>query len=233
VVGRRVVVRRLTEMPIELRPNAVGGVRTSAVSKSFQGRFVLHDVDFHIPPGSSASIIGQNGSGKSTMLRLLGGVLSPDAGVVEIAGAPAGSGRSRLVPAGDRMLNWRLSASQNLSFFARLGGISADDLAEVVDLALGALDARPLSSQLVGRCSTGQRRRLMIAAGFVACSPVVLLDEPMEDLDHEGRLAVERICRHWADEGGCVVAAAPEGGGLPASSYTLELKVQGTVGETP
>jgi ABC-2 type transport system ATP-binding protein len=217
-------------MPIDgLRPGGPGGIRASKVSRSFAGRAVLRGIDLDVGSGSMVSVIGGNGSGKSTLLRLLAGVLTPDEGEIEIAGMPPGTGATRLVPAGDRMLNWRLTGSQNLSFFARLSGIASDSLEASVGKALEALDAGPLASRRVGECSTGQRRRLMIAAGFVSRAPVLLLDEPMEDLDREGRAAVERICSSWTEDGGSVLAAAPDMDALPPATHHLVLGP--TVGE--
>jgi ABC-type multidrug transport system ATPase subunit len=184
---------------------------------------VLSGVGLEAGPGSIVAVHGANGSGKSTFLRLLAGVVSPDSGEIEVAGDAPGTGRTSLVPAGERMLNWRLSAAKNLAFFARLGGVPAGDLSHMVRSALESLDAGALGQMRVGRCSTGQRRRLAVAAGFVGRAPVVLLDEPMEDLDREGRAAVDLICRRWADAGGCVITAAPEPSAVPGATQALEL----------
>jgi ABC-type multidrug transport system ATPase subunit len=154
-------------------------------------------------------VVGDNGSGKTTLLRILAGVLDADAGLVSVADAPPRHGLSSFVPSGDRMLHWRLTGAQNLGFFARLGGAGGPSLQADVRLAAAALDAEDLLQRHVGECSMGQRRRLMLAVGFLARAPVVLLDEPDADLDDDGRAAVEAACRSWADHGGVVVSATP------------------------
>ncbi|MBA3691706.1 MAG: ABC transporter ATP-binding protein [Actinobacteria bacterium] len=177
--------------------------------RRFGDHTVLDGVDLDVVSGSVAMVLGDNGSGKSTLLRILAGVLDADAGRVSVAGAPPRHGLSSFVPAGDRMLHWRLTGAQNLGFFARLAGAAGPRLEADVRFAAAALDAEDLLQRKVGECSMGQRRRLMLAVGFLARAPVVLLDEPDADLDEDGRDAVEAACRSWADHGGVVVFASP------------------------
>jgi ABC-2 type transport system ATP-binding protein len=195
--------------PTPLIPRSAGSVSVTGLVRRFGDHTVLDDVDLEVASGSVAMVVGDNGSGKTTLLRILAGVLDADAGLVSVAGAPPRRGLSSFVPSGDRMLHWRLTGAQNLGFFARLGGAGGPSLQADVRLAAAALDAEDLLQRHVGECSMGQRRRLMLAVGFLARAPVVLLDEPEADLDDEGRAAVEAACRSWADHGGVVVSATP------------------------
>ncbi len=192
-----------------LIPRSAGSVSVAGLVRRFGDHAVLDAVDLEVASGSVAMVLGDNGSGKSTLLRILAGVLDADEGRVSVAGAPPRCGLSSFVPAGDRMLHWRLTGAQNLGFFARLAGAGGPRLDADVRLAAAALDAEELLQRKVGECSMGQRRRLMLAVGFLARAPVVLLDEPDADLDDDGRDAVEAACRSWADHGGVVVFASP------------------------
>lgn len=178
----------------------------------------------HIGSGSVTMVLGQNGSGKTTLLRILAGVLEADRGVVSVAGRAPRQGLSAFVPSGDRMLNWRLTGAQNLAFFSRLAGSRGREIGWNLARVATALDAETLLERRVGECSMGQRRRLMIAVGFLSAAPVVLLDEPDADLDDEGCEAVDALCRSWADAGGVVVFACPNTGSGLASDTVIRLR---------
>jgi ABC-2 type transport system ATP-binding protein len=200
-------------------PGKEVAVHVSDLRKAFEGVEVVGGLTFDVAPGSSAAIVGSNGSGKSTLLRILAGVLSADSGSAMIGGVPAGHGLASFVPAGDRMLDWRLTGARNLEFFARAGNGSSADWRHGIEEAVVRLGAVDLMSKQTGTCSTGQRRRLMLCAAFSSGAPVVLLDEPFEDLDERGRSDLQRACAEWADGGGTVICASPDlAGALPTES---------------
>src|SRR5207248_9047168 len=121
----------------------------------------------------------------------------------------AGRGLAGYVVAGDRGLYWRLTTMQNMEFFAGIGGMRRAEARAFSSRVLEALGAAALSERRVEVCSTGQRRRLAVARGFVTRAPVVLVDEPYADLDEEGCAAVEGLVAQWAKAGGAVLYAAP------------------------
>jgi ABC-type multidrug transport system ATPase subunit len=204
-------------------PRGRGSVRFSDVSRGFKGIPVLRGVSLELRPGHIGALIGPNGSGKTTLLRIVAGLLTPDAGSVEVARGQTGEGKAGFVLAGDRGLYWRLTTSQNLEFFAGIAGLPADEARVRSRQALEALDASDLGPRRVEVCSTGQRRRIAVARGFVSCPPVVLIDEPFADLDEEGCRAVEGLCRRWVDAGGVVLYAAPVRGGGPGADVVFDL----------
>jgi ABC-2 type transport system ATP-binding protein len=185
-------------------------VTAEGCSRRFGGRVVLSDVTFSLEPGTVAALIGANGSGKTTLLRVLAGTLDVDAGSVRVAGGPPGRGAASFVPAGDRMMHWRLTGRSNLEFLAALRGLESRERDDAIVGVAERLGAGSLLDTRVGECSTGQRRRLMVAAGFLAAPPLILLDEAFEDLDEEGKAAVATSVEDHAAAGGVVVLAAPE-----------------------
>jgi ABC-2 type transport system ATP-binding protein len=201
------------------------------VSRNFKDLQVLQGVDLEVGRGRVGALIGPNGSGKTTLLRIIAGILTPHAGTVSVAGAAPGKGLAGYVVAGDRGLYWRLTALQNLEFFAGIAGLATQQARLRARQVLEALGARDLGPKRVEVCSTGQRRRIAIARGFVARAPVVLVDEPFADLDEEGCRAVESLVRGWAEKGGAVLYAAPMRGVGPAADVVFELSRGGmTVG---
>jgi ABC-2 type transport system ATP-binding protein len=202
------------------------------VERRFKGVQVLNGVDIVIAAGQVGAIIGPNGSGKTTLLRIIAGILAPDAGSVSVASGKPGKGLAGYVVAGDRGLYWRLTALQNLEFFAGVGGLLPAEARLRSRQVLDALDSGELGPKRVEICSTGQRRRIAIARGFVSCPPVALVDEPFADLDEEGCRAVESLVRLWADGGGSVLYAAPIRGVGPAPDVVFELSRGGMTVES-
>jgi ABC-type multidrug transport system ATPase subunit len=184
---------------------------------------VLERCSLTAGPGEIVALHGPNGSGKTTAIRLLAGVLAPDSGLALVCEGPAGKGSAAYVPAGDRMLHWRLTGEHDLGFYAALAGSTGAEAGARIRSAAEAVGASSLIGRTVGECSTGQRHRLMLAAALVTGAPVLLLDEPFSDLDREGREAVSSACRSWAEGGGLVVYAAPEpaDGPPPTQSFAV------------
>lgn len=206
-----------------IQPRASGSVLVEGVSRSFRGREVLRDVDLRLGPGVVAAILGENGSGKTTLLRLLAGTVFPDDGTISVCGGAPGRGWSSFVPSGDRALYWRLTGRADLAFFARLAGLDPVEVTRVTESAAAAVGAEGLLEKPIGECSTGQRRRLVLAQGLVGRAPVLLADEPFDDLDEPGRAAVGKVMHSWAGAGGVVVFAAPASGDGPEADLAFGL----------
>jgi ABC-2 type transport system ATP-binding protein len=221
-----------TEARIAQLPGSRAGVDGGAIvleglRRSFGHERVLHDVSLRVASGQIVALIGPNGSGKTTLLRILAGVLEPDAGSVAVAGQRPGRGLAGYVPAGDRMLNWRLTGRENLRFFGRIGGVRRNDVPSAILAAAHSADASDLLDKRVGACSTGQRRRLMLAVALLASPPVLLIDEPFSDLDDQGCSAVETASRRWAGGGGLVLYAAPKRSEGPRADLVYRLAHSG------
>jgi ABC-type polysaccharide/polyol phosphate transport system ATPase subunit len=160
----------------------------------------LRDVTFAIGPGEGVALIGPSGAGKTTLLRAIAGVLSPDAGRIEIQGRVA----SLLsIEAG---LLTVLTGRENAQLLGVLAGLPAwKSRASLESMktrsGLGARFERPVSSY-----SQGMRARLGFAAADAVDPEILLLDEVHEALDHEFREIVEERARGILASGGIVVA---------------------------
>ncbi len=166
------------------------------------GRLVFDALDLALRPGELALITGSNGAGKSSLLRVLAGLLPPAAGRLDRAGET----RFHYLGHGDAV-QAALSLRENLAFWVRLAGRgSAEAGLEAVGLArLADLPARLLSA--------GQRRRLALARLFAAPAPLWLLDEPVTGLDREATARFEQgLARHLEGGGAAAISAhAPLG----------------------
>ncbi len=162
------------------------------LTRRFGDRTVLDEISFEIPPGSTMVVVGPNGSGKSTLLRCVIGAEKPDAGEVRLQGRTMDETdpkvRSAVAAALDDFDFFPdLSLIEHLDLLAYAHGGSDSVLDVVTELGLeGARD------QLPGTLSSGQRRRLALASCFVRPRRLLVLDEPEQRLDVEGRAWLTR-----------------------------------------
>jgi ABC-type multidrug transport system ATPase subunit len=121
------------------------------------------------------------------------------------------------------MLNWRLTGRQNLEFYARVWGANGSALTRDVEAAADAVEGLSFLDQTVGSCSTGQRRRLMLAVALLSRAPVLLFDEPFADLDEDGRKVVCKVTEMWTAAGGVVISATPIEADAPPADVVFHL----------
>jgi len=165
--------------------------------------------------GSIGIVQGANASGKTTLLRILSTVVSPDGGEARVNGFDVlrdGAQVRRSIGVlfvNDRSLYWRIDAHDNLSLFGRLAGLSTAEIEERVPSLIDELHLGPIVRERVGRLSTGQRQRLMLARALLSEPSVVLLDEPMRGLDDEGTHVVLDLLARRARAGCTILAVAP------------------------
>jgi zinc transport system ATP-binding protein len=165
-------------------------IRVRGVTFGYDQTPVLVDVDLEVEPRAFASMVGPNGGGKSTLLKLLLGLLTPRRGTVEVLGRPPDRVRHRIgylpqqadldsrfpVTVEDVVLTGRLSGLRPVGPFRRGDRASAR-------AALEAVGAEPLRRRPFGELSGGQRQRVLIARALAGEPELLLLDEPAANLD--------------------------------------------------
>jgi heme exporter protein A len=170
-------------------------------------RAVFARVSFRLLSGAALLLTGANGAGKSSLLRLLAGLLRPADGTLLWEGEDAladraGHARRLRYLSPQDALKPALTARETLAFAARLHGGAGD-----VDAALDALGLLPLADLAVRLFSTGQRRRLALARLALAPVPLWLLDEPTLGLDAAAVSRLGALLARHRKGGGAVVAA--------------------------
>jgi heme exporter protein A len=186
------------------------------------GREVFRGLSFELTEGEALLVTGRNGAGKSSLLRVIAGLVPLSDGKLTLEGgdaeAPIGEQAHYL---GHRdALKPSLTVAENLEFWASF--LSGGDIAE----ALMAVDLAPLSALPAAYLSAGQRRRLSIARLVAVKRPLWLLDEPTSTLDTAAQARLADLMREHLAGGGLIVAAAHGPIGLDAPR---ELKM-GAVG---
>lgn len=185
------------------------------------GREVFAGLDFAAASGEALAVVGRNGSGKTSLLRLIAGLLVPAGGTIELSG-----GDSELSLAeqchylGHRdALKPALSVAENLAFWADFLGGERFDVA--MSLATVGLDhATHLPAAFL---SAGQRRRLSLARLLAVRRPVWLLDEPTTALDVAGQEMFCGLMREHLERGGVIIAATH----IPLGIDARELRIGG------
>ncbi len=183
------------------------------------GREVFSALTFEAVGGELLAVTGRNGSGKTSLLRLIAGLLTPAAGTLSLEGADA----ELTLPEQAHYLGHRdalkpaLSVLENLQFWRDfLGGKPADPAASLS--AVGLAHATHLPA---GYLSAGQRRRLSLARLLAVRRPVWLLDEPTTALDTTGQDMIAGLMREHLASGGLIVAATHAPLGLPSRELRI------------
>ncbi|HEX6972642.1 MAG TPA: ABC transporter ATP-binding protein, partial [Limnochordia bacterium] len=178
-------IRRLTPL-----------IRVENVYKRFAAHTVLDGLSFTVGEGEIVGLLGPNGSGKTTTVRLLNGVLRADGGSLAVAGLdPVSEGDRVRAMSGILTETARfyghLTGRENLRFFAALYGVTDP---RRPDALLDMFGLREAADRRVGTYSTGMRKRLGLAKALLHQPRILFLDEPTNDLDPEGtRLVLEHI----------------------------------------
>src|SRR3954447_6084505 len=179
-----------------------------ALRKEYGGVVALDDFSVSVEPGELLALVGHNGSGKSTFLRLVAGLLEPTDGVLVVANAPAGSLHARaevsFVP-DQPVLYDDLSVNEHIEYLSRLFG--EPDWPERADTLLEILGLTTRADDLPSRFSRGLRQKTSLVLGLVRPFSVLLVDEPFVGLDPAGQAALPELLAEAASGGATVVVA--------------------------
>jgi len=190
------------------------------------GRTVFSGLSFSVSSGEALSVVGRNGAGKSSLLRVIAGLVHLAAGKLALTGGEEEGGIAEQAHylGHQDALKGSLSVAENLTFWVDyLGGVRAD-----VGGALAAVDLSPLAGLPAGYLSAGQRRRLSIARLVAVKRPLWLLDEPTSALDVQSQDRLAGLMRAHLKGGGMIVAATHGPIGLDSPR---ELRLGAAVGQ--
>jgi ABC-2 type transport system ATP-binding protein len=182
------------------------GVLAEGLGKRFGDLWALRDVDLAVPQGSVLGLLGHNGAGKTTAVRILTTLLRPTEGRAAVAGhdvvAEAATVRTKIGLAGQQAtVDGLLSARANLELVGRLYHLPRPIARERADELLERFGLSEAADRLVRTFSGGMRRRLDLAASLVATPPVLFLDEPTTGLDPRSRIELWGLLRELVRDG--------------------------------
>ena len=173
-------------------------IEVNDLQRTFGNQKAVDGLTFRVEPGEVFGLLGPNGAGKTTTVRLLNGLLPPSAGSARVFGFdPVLDGPSIRQRTGvlteTPALYERLSARENLEFFATLQSLSQPDLDRRVDAMLSFFELASRASDKVETYSKGMKQRLALARALVHQPPLLFLDEPTSGLDPEAAQQVDDL----------------------------------------
>lgn len=188
---------------------SVDAIEVDGLTKRFGAKTAVDGVSFRVPKGAIYGFLGPNGSGKTTTLGMLTGLLRPDAGAARIGGRdvardPVAAMSSAAAMVEEPAFYPYLTGRGNLRFIARLVGAPR----EAVDDVLARVGLAETGDQKYKGYSQGMRRRLGLAAALLPDPDVLILDEPTNGLDPGGQHEVRGLLRAFAGAGRTVLLSS-------------------------
>lgn len=179
-------------------------ISVKGLTKSYKKLAVLTGVDFEVKTGSIFALLGTNGAGKTTIVKILSTLLKPDSGTAMVNGfdvtlQPAHVRETISLTGQFAAVDEILTGRENMIMIARLRHLQEPEL--IADDLLNRFGLTEAANRRASTYSGGMRRRLDIAMSLVGHSKLVFLDEPTTGLDPEGRIEVWNIIRELADSG--------------------------------
>lgn len=168
-------------------------VHSNSLAKTFSGPkgervHAVSGVSFDVAPGQVYGLLGVNGAGKTSVLRMLSTVLRPTSGRAEVAGYDVQTHQAEVrasigFMSSSTALYGRLTAKETIEYFGSLFGMMGRELDARVDSLIERLGIGPFADRLCDKLSTGQKQRVSIARTLVHDPPVLFFDEPTSGLD--------------------------------------------------
>ncbi|RXZ64318.1 ATP-binding cassette domain-containing protein [Pelagerythrobacter rhizovicinus] len=178
------------------------------VVKRFEGVTALDGVAIDVAPGRITGLVGPDGAGKTTLIRILAGLMEADEGEIAVLGGPPGAALDDLGYMPQRFgLYEDLTVAENLTLYAELRGLPRDERQPVFERLLDFTDLKRFQARLAGKLSGGMKQKLGLACALVKTPKLLLLDEPGVGVDpisrHElwamvGELTAEGIGVLWS-----------------------------------
>jgi sodium transport system ATP-binding protein len=185
-------------------------VKVDRLEKTLGRNKVLRGISFDAQAGEIFGLLGPNGAGKTTTLRIICTLLAPEAGSVEVLGfdtrvRPQEVRRRVGVVTAEFGVYPRLSARENIAYFAELSGVLNGELNKRVDGVIERLDMGSFAAQRAESLSSGQKQKVAIARAIVHDPPVLMFDEPTSNLDVLASKEIREFMVESKQRGKCVI----------------------------
>ncbi|MBM7632168.1 ABC transporter ATP-binding protein [Geomicrobium sediminis] len=169
-------------------------IAMNKINKRIGNKTIVQDVSFTLKTNQITALLGKNGAGKTTILHLLAGIMSPSDGMI------TGRERTRIgfLPQYPVFPDW-MTASEYVVYSAQLSGLSKQQAVEKSQKFLGIVGLEKAKDESISKFSGGMKQRLGLAQAVVHEPDVLLLDEPMSALDPEGRSDVQTLLQKFKE----------------------------------
>jgi len=199
-------------MSASLQSGSAIAIKADGLTKSFPGVRAVDGITFDVREGEIFGLVGPDGAGKTTTLRMLAGIMPPDAGSASVAGCDIGRGPERAKHALSYMpqrfgLYEDLTVDENIRFYADLFGVRrAEQKSRSAEL-LQAAGMSEFRSRLAGKLSGGMKQKLCLVCALIHRPKVILLDEPTTGVDPVSRRDFWRILYELISEGVAILTS--------------------------
>ena len=209
-------------------------IAISGLRKYFGHVEAVRDVTFDAADGTVVGLLGHNGAGKTTTLRMLSGLMTPDAGRIRVDGEdvvadPVAAQRAMGLLPDSRGLYPRLTPREHIRYFGELHGMSGSAIRERSDALLHRLGLDAIADRRVSGFSQGERTKVALARALVHGPRNVILDEPTNGLDVMSTRAMRTLIRGLRQDGCCVVFSSHVMQEVSALCDRIVVIAQGTV----
>jgi sodium transport system ATP-binding protein len=209
-------------------------IEIRGLRKSFGAVEAVRGVSFDAGDGTVVGLLGPNGAGKTTTLRMLSGLMRPDAGTIRVDNAdvvadPIGAQTHMGLLPDSRGLYPRLTPIEHIEYFGRLHGIDGPALAERTKALIARLGLHELANRRVSGFSQGERTKVALARALVHQPRNVILDEPTNGLDVMSTRAMREVIRGLRRDGCCVLFSSHIMQEVSALCDRIVVIAQGTV----
>jgi ABC-type nitrate/sulfonate/bicarbonate transport system ATPase subunit len=165
-------------------------IRIAGVHFAYEDKPVLEDISFSVATGEAVVLLGPSGIGKSTILKLMSGLIEPDQGEVEVVSVNSGVG-SRLVFQEPRLFPW-MSVRKNLHFALRAAKVDKEQWEERIEPLMNQVGLQDELDAPIASLSIGMAQRVALVRSLVCQPSVLLLDEPFSALDPKRRKQLQQ-----------------------------------------
>jgi sodium transport system ATP-binding protein len=188
-------------------------IEIASLSKAFGKVQAAEQVSFAAPDGAITTLLGANGSGKTTTLNMLVGLIRPDAGAARVDGIEV----ARDAKGARRRMGWfpdafglypRLTAREHVRYFGRLHGLAGRELETAIDRIAAELDMGEIIDRRTEGFSTGQRMKVALARAMAHAPQNLILDEPTRGLDVMSVRLLRDTLRGLRAQGRCILMSS-------------------------
>ncbi|MCK5840834.1 MAG: ABC transporter ATP-binding protein [Candidatus Sabulitectum sp.] len=174
-------------------------IQVKDLTKAYSDVTAVNNISFEVRTGEILGILGPNGSGKTTTLKSILGLIEFDKGSIEVNGLSVRKNRNEILTnvgailEGARNIYWHLTPMENLTYFAGIRGIPRKDIVDRAEYLLESLELTDVANKEIRQFSAGMKQKCALACAFIHDPSILLLDEPTLGLDVE----ITRTIMDW------------------------------------
>ena len=162
-------------------------LKINNLSKSFGSTMVLNKISFEAAEGDVLALLGKNGTGKTTILRLLADLVSADSGSITLNGSKINRGDTSLITNNDRSFFWRLTSYENLRYFLGMSGLHTKSMDISIQKLAELFGVEDKLNSIFSSLSSGEKKKINLIRMLLKNQKIMLFDEVTTDLDLETR----------------------------------------------